>query len=851
EGNANDISDGNSGSLTNGAAFVGGVVGRAFRFDGRNGSGVLLGNPTNLQLQDFSIEGWIQRANTNKISLDPLNAGGEILCYGTWGYAFGLVDNGQVFLSQVDISDVRSTNRITDTGFHHVAVTKTGGNVVFYVDGAVAGVATNYSPVFQFTSNVGLGVRGDNLGGSFLGSLDEVAIYDHALDSCDIRDIFEANVKGKYSLLGRPAPCLVTADVIVDDRVTNTIGSLDWRSWQTNLIRFGATQKGTPLRLVGHEPEMQFDTFELSELTSGNYYLPEETLKRLIGESALGTWRLEVWDNRVGAFINPSPELLSWQLRFIFANTNAPAIALTFVPATTNVASVYDTNGVAVTNIVAGGQIRYFIVDVPRRATLATNVLAGTGDLKLLFDQDALPTGTLPGDVVFNNNGAGGGETFLLATNGLPPNLKPGQRYYLGVGNVNAGETNTFTISVAFDQTDTNLISVLELTNAICYTSTIPVTNAIDYYQFNVSTNATAVSFDLSPQNGNVDLVVRRALPVPDPLPRPMAGKYDYLSANPNTTAEQILVTGSSSPVALAPGIWYLGVYNQDTNAVTYTVCATESTNSPYNIIRLTNNVALDFSIAFGSQPTNFFLFTVDQTNAAVQFDLYNLNNPADLLIQRGAPPTPSDYFDGGSGDSAYPVSITVVTNDLFPDLNGDWYLAVNNNGPGDLTFTIRASLAGSGGVIINPQLIITNGTICLSWNSIVGVNYYVESKTNLTDPTWTVISPTITASGSTTTFCVPISGNQQFFRVVEGTAPSSAAINFSSLTMTAGGFVLNWTAAVGERFQVQYTTNLPPVWITFTNQVTSATGNFAFTDDGSQSGGLSALRFYRLLLLP
>jgi len=259
----------------------------------------------------------------------------------------------------------------------------------------------------------------------------------------------------------------------------------------------------------------------------------------------------------------------------------------------------------------------------------------------------------------------------------------------------------------------------------------------------------------------------------------------------------------------------------------------------------------VDFTIVAGSQPTNFFLFTVDQTNAAVQFDLYNLNNPADLLIQRGAPPTPSDYFDGGSGDSAYPVSITVVTNDLFPDLNGDWYLAVNNNGPGDLTFTIRASLAGSGGVIINPQLIITNGTICLSWNSIVGVNYYVESKTNLTDPTWTVISPTITASGSTTTFCVPISGNQQFFRVVEGTAPSSAAINFSSLTMTAGGFVLNWTAAVGDRFQVQYTTNVPPVWITFTNQVTSATGNFAFTDDGSQSGGLSALRFYRLMRLP
>ena len=92
--------------------------------------------------------------------------------------------------------------------------------------------------------------------------MDELAIYDHALDSCEIRDIYEANVKGKYSLLGRPAPCPVNATVILDDRLTNTITSLDWRIWQTNLTRFTATQVGTPLRLIGHEPEMQFDTFE-------------------------------------------------------------------------------------------------------------------------------------------------------------------------------------------------------------------------------------------------------------------------------------------------------------------------------------------------------------------------------------------------------------------------------------------------------------------------------------------------------------------------------------------------------------------------------------------------------------
>ena len=604
---------------------------------------------------------------------------------------------------------------------------------------------------------------------------------------------------------------------------------------------------------------MQFDTFELSELTSGNYYLPEETLKTLIGESALGTWRLEMWDNRVGAFINPPPELLSWELQFIFANTNPPAIPLTFVPATTNVASVYDTNGVPVTNTVSGNEIRYFIVDVPRQATMATNILSsGTGDLVLMFNQDGLPTGSpVNGDVIVNTNAGVGDEVLLLATNGLPPNLKPGQRYYLGVSNAIPTQTNTFTIRVAFDRTDTNLISVTALTNGLCYLNTVPVTNALDYYQFTVSTNASAVTFQLSPQNGNADLVVRRALPVPDALPRPNAGQYDYISQNPGTNLDEIIVSTNSQPVALSPGVWYLGVFNMDTNPVTYAICATESAGPIYNIIPLTNDVPLDFTIAAGSQLTNFFLFTIDQTNAAVSFWLYNLNNPADLLADVDRLPDPASYFFISSGSSNYPAQILVDTNGFLTELNGDWYLAVDNRSLNDLNFTILATFSTNGlptnNIVINPQLIITNGTICLTWSSVAGQDYYVEAKTNLTDPSWTVVSPTITATNTTTTYCVPITGTSMFFRVAAGTAPATTgpAINFSSLTLTPGGFVLNWTAPATDRYQVQYATNLPAVWMTFSNIVTSTNGNFTFTDDGSQSGGLGVARFYRLLLLP
>jgi len=53
--------------------------------------------------------------------------------------------------------------------------------------------------------------------------------------------------------------------------------------------------------------------------SGGMYYLPEQSLHKLAGESALGDWTLELLDNRAGA-TNPQPSLVSWQLLFLFQN---------------------------------------------------------------------------------------------------------------------------------------------------------------------------------------------------------------------------------------------------------------------------------------------------------------------------------------------------------------------------------------------------------------------------------------------------------------------------------------------------------------------------------------------------
>src|SRR5207302_3746574 len=52
---------------------------------------------------------------------------------------------------------------------------------------------------------------------------------------------------------------------------------------------------------------------------------PEQSLNCLVGENAYGNWSLEIWDSRAGA-TSPFPQLVSWQLRFVFENPLPPPI---------------------------------------------------------------------------------------------------------------------------------------------------------------------------------------------------------------------------------------------------------------------------------------------------------------------------------------------------------------------------------------------------------------------------------------------------------------------------------------------------------------------------------------------
>jgi subtilisin family serine protease/subtilisin-like proprotein convertase family protein len=309
----------------------------------------------------------------------------------------------------------------------------------------------------------------------------------------------------------------------------------------------------TPVKFAP-PPFTQVTTLPNGSPAGGFFVLPEESLDRFAGQNAQGKWKLEIWDSRAGAIL-PPPTLVSWQLQIVVAN-DAPA-PIPLAPT------------LPWTNTVPPGQFQCFIVDVPAWANFATNsLLSASAPLRLWFNQYLTPTGTNAGDVILLPQ-ATSGRAELSATNGLPA-LLAGARYYLGVLNTNTTPV-TFVVQVDFD--------VTPLTNAVPVDSSLAAGRLPQYFSFDVSTNAAAVSFLLENLSGDVDLVASRGLPFPS------SASSNYRSLNPGTNDESVVVTTNSVPVPLSPGRWYLGVYNSDTTNITYRILATEFSAAATNLV--------------------------------------------------------------------------------------------------------------------------------------------------------------------------------------------------------------------------------------------------------------------------
>jgi subtilisin-like proprotein convertase family protein len=776
----NDVIDlvGTNKATTTNMAYDVGEVDRAFTFtnmDGFTNSWLWFNtNVGNFGTNDFTIDFWIKTTNGYEQAIWSKRS----FCGAAIFWDVRIQAIGTIIFELDDITHyepIGTSARINDGLFHHVTISRSGLTLALYVDGVLDNATTTTGIAdIQNTAMLKAGIDTCDFVDAtvpFVGDLDEMDLWDRALSPSEIHAIYAAGSAGKYSTNS----LYPNFQLAFDGLSTNTvlIDNFDQTNWIAYTNSFIATSNQTTIELAGNPLGVLLDDLALVQLpftSFNNFYLPEEPLTPFLGQNPQGCWTLSIWDARLDSALPVNGTLLGWTLQLTTSSTNVHLIIL--------------TNGVPYHQLATNG-IVYFGVDVPATANYATNTLfKASGPMNLYFNQNALPTGSLPGDVTLVSLGAAGAGSDTLTTQGAPPPLVPGQRYFLGVQGTGPGP-ESFNLRVNFDvNANTNIIA---LTNHVALTTNI-FTNGPMFYSFLVPTNAIMATFQLlDPTNGQANLYARQGLPVPGPL------SFDYQSLNQGTNDQFIVVTTNSVPVPLpaanpedvlpiSPTTWYLSVYNAaGVSNVGYTILATYVTTNELIIRDL--NTYPDFTYrdlkpaAPPGFPTNvLYSFTItNNIYSAVQFTVTNLsaNGPLQLLVGKGAFPTPDDFYIGSFNAGTGNQFVSIGTNASLTTLSNIWYAAVPNVSTNNAA--VRYSITAAPYVSPMPATPLFIGAYVASpstgftmyWSAVAGTTYQIEVSTNLAS--WTVAT-NITATSTTAAYTdsVPVLLQpSRFFRIV------------------------------------------------------------------------------------
>lgn len=219
EGDASDVTGTNPGTLQGGAtASVAGKVGQAFSFDGSNGY-VSIGNPASLKLTSaITIEGWINpsagpgqgqlAAILTKWAQD-FNPDSNSDSYGLW-----IVNRNGTYKLFSALHQSGTTEPNIEAGsiplnsWSHVAMTFDAGTGEYdlYLNGAQVLTVNSPGNILATEHGVSIGREESYLGRYFTGLIDELSIYNRALSSSEIQNIYNVGAAGKcYATSGGAA----------------------------------------------------------------------------------------------------------------------------------------------------------------------------------------------------------------------------------------------------------------------------------------------------------------------------------------------------------------------------------------------------------------------------------------------------------------------------------------------------------------------------------------------------------------------------------------------------------------------------------------------------------------------
>jgi subtilisin-like proprotein convertase family protein len=469
--------------------------------------------------------------------------------------------------------------------------------------------------------------------------------------------------RGSVQLRAHPASTNpVTAAIYINGQIDQTVDlTTNWvradfrfRTLSNRVDVAVAATTAQPVPTNGSPQGVVMDTFVLEQLGAELSYLPEESFEPVLGKSGTGRWTLELSDDRGSV----AGVLDSWELRLTFMQTNRPVVRL--------------TNGVPYSGNLAPGESAYFRVDVPLEARAATNTVFSGVYLPMLYSDSGIPTGNDPGDVFAPTN------PFVVGTN-APPILPQGQRYYITVINPYP-DPQPFAVRADLD------IGLVVLANGVPFTRSGTTPGYLDYYAFDVSSNALGAAFEIPAMTDDVDLYLART-PV---LPRPFL--YSYASTNRGTTPEVIAITQSSTPAPLEPGRWFLSVATRGTNSASYNIVASEFVA---DVVLLTNNVAVTVTNAV-TGTMQYFAIDVPDNATTANFQLTELTGDVNLFVRKGLPLVGTNNFDYASsnpGTNVESVAITVVSQPV-PLGPGRWYIGVLPVDPAPLAYTVAATIS-------------------------------------------------------------------------------------------------------------------------------------------------------------
>ena len=231
EGNAQDIVDGNNGTLEGGTTFAPGEVGQAFSFDGTDD---FVEIHIDVSEANYTLELWFQTSSPDVgvFEIHDFSGGHDRHIYLASGNICTRVWSDEVICT--------SGTNYADGRWHHVAHVFGGdvGGQNIFVDGQQEASGSKANSDFNWQTGANIGFSRDSANGYFNGLIDEVAVYNRALTAAEINAIYVAVSAGATGSDGATASMSdITDDFGADLDLWVYSGSgANWQIKDTSLL---------------------------------------------------------------------------------------------------------------------------------------------------------------------------------------------------------------------------------------------------------------------------------------------------------------------------------------------------------------------------------------------------------------------------------------------------------------------------------------------------------------------------------------------------------------------------------------------------------------------------------------